>query len=98
MTRATTAAVEEVLSAYFSHAKLREHFEYDNIAPHHFKIETTDVNSYTDKLLLFLSSWKNKRKSQWLDAIVLLLQGSGIFIQVSGFLFVQKQPLIVEIY
>nr|DAT17527.1 MAG TPA: tail protein [Caudoviricetes sp.] len=80
MTRATTAAVEEVLSAYFSHAKLREHFEYDNIAPHHFKIETTDVNSYTDKLLLFLSSLeKTKRKSQWLDAIVLLLQGSGIF-------------------
>ncbi len=80
MTRATTAAIEEVLATYFSNAKLREHFQYDNIAPHHFKIETTDVNSYTDKIILFLSSLeKTKRKSQWLDAIVLLLQGSGIF-------------------
>lgn len=80
MTRATAAAVEEVLTTYFSNAKLREHFNYDNIAPHHFKIETTDVNSYTDKLLLFLNSLeKTKRKSQWLDAIVLLLQGIGKF-------------------
>ncbi|MBE7708897.1 MAG: phage tail protein I [Cyanobacteria bacterium SIG32] len=80
MTRATTAAVEEVLATYFSNAKLREHFMYDNIEPHYFKIETTDVNSYTDKLLVFLSALeKTKRKSQWLDAIVLLLQGAGEF-------------------
>ena len=80
MTRATAAAVEEVLATYFSNAKLREHFAFENIAPHHFKIETTDVNSYTDKLLLFLSSLeKTKRKSQWLDAIVLLLQGNEKF-------------------
>jgi len=80
MTRATVAAVEEVISTYFSQAKLREHFERSNGIPHHFKIETTDVSSYTNQLNLFLSVLeKTKRKSQWLDAIVLLLQGSGIY-------------------
>lgn len=85
MTRATVSAVEEVISTYFSNARLREHFNYENIAPHHFKIETTDVGSYTNKLLLFLSSLeKTKRKSQWLDAIVLMLQGYNKFYTGAG--------------
>ncbi len=78
MTRATTAAVEEVISTYFANAKLREHFNYDNIYPHYFKIETTDINSYTDNLNVFLNVLeKTKRKSQWLSAIVLILRGYG---------------------
>lgn len=80
MTRATVSAVEDVISTYFSNAKLREFFERSNGKPHYFKIETTDVSSYTNKLNLFLSTLeKTKRKSQWLEAIVLLLRGSGKF-------------------
>lgn len=80
MTRATVAAVEEVLSAYFSNATIREHFERDNGRPHYFKVETSDVSSYTDKLNLFLSVLeKTKRKSQWLETIVLLLRGTEKF-------------------
>lgn len=80
MTRATVSAVEEVISTYFSNARLREFFERSNGQPHYFKIETTDVSSYTNKLDLFLSTLeKTKRKSQWLEAIVLMLSGSGGF-------------------
>lgn len=78
MTRATAAAVEEVLTEYFSNARLREHFERETGHPHYFKIETSDVSSYTERLDLFLSVLeKIKRKSQWLESIVLLLRGSG---------------------
>ena len=49
MTRATVSAVEEVISTYFSNARLREFFERSNGQPHYFKIETTDVSSYTNK-------------------------------------------------
>ena len=77
MTRATVSAVEEVVSTYFSDAKLKEFFDY-NGQPHHFKVECTDVGSYTDKLALFLDVLeKTKRKSQWLEALILLLKGSG---------------------
>ena len=78
MTRATVSAVEEVISTYFSSATLREFFDLENGTPHYFKVETTDVSSYTDNLTLFLSTLeKVKRKSQWLEAIVLLLKGTG---------------------
>ncbi len=77
MTRATAAAVEEVVSEYFNNAKLVEFWETD-CEPHHFKIECSDTEAYTDNLQLFLLTLeKVKRKSQWLDAIVLLLSGEN---------------------
>ena len=77
MTRATAAAVEEVIAAYFNGATMLEHWEA-GCDPHHFKIECSDPSTYTDNLQLFLSTLeKVKRKSQWLESIVLLLMGEG---------------------
>lgn len=77
MTRATVAAVEEIISIYFTNAKLREYWDA-NCDPHHFKIECSDVTTYSDNLKLFLNILeKTKRKSQWLDAIILRLTGEG---------------------
>jgi len=79
MTRATAAAVEDVISTYFSNATLLEFWDA-GIQPHHFKIATTDIDTYTTKLNLFLSTLeKIKRKSQWLDSIIILLSGEGKF-------------------
>lgn len=75
MTRATSAAVEEVISTYFKNASLQEFWEC-GCRPHHFKIQCDDISAYTENLDLFLSVLeKVKRKSQWLDSIILLLAG-----------------------
>ncbi|MBR1625535.1 MAG: phage tail protein I [Bacteroidales bacterium] len=77
MTRATVAAVEEVVATYFNDATLLEFWEA-GCEPHHFKIECSDPSTYADNLQLFLSTLeKVKRKSQWLESIVLLLMGEG---------------------
>lgn len=77
MTRATAAAVEEVVSTYFTGARMLEFWEAE-CEPHKFKIECSEPSSYTDHLQLFLTTLeKVKRKSQWLESIILLFTGKG---------------------
>lgn len=79
MTRATAAAVEEVVSTYFTSSRLLEYWEA-GCDPHKFKIECSESSTYSDNLQLFLNTLeKVKRKSQWLESIILLLAGKGEF-------------------
>lgn len=70
----TVWAVEKVLNEYLEGAELVEWFDYDG-DPHHFRFKTTDteiLRTDIDDFLWILD--KIKRKSQWLDHIILKLK------------------------
>lgn len=73
----TVWAVEKVMNQYFDNTELEEWFDY-NGDPHHFRFTTSDTNilrADIDTFLYILD--KVKRRSQWLDAIILSLLAKG---------------------
>lgn len=71
----TRYAVEQIVADYFGSGEVREWFEYGG-EPHHFKVLTDNpelVNSYLDIFLKLLAVVK--RRSSWLDAILICLTG-----------------------
>lgn len=73
----TVWAVERVMNQYFENTELQEWFDY-NGEPHHFKFTTKDTSILKSDIYGFLSILeKVKRKSQWLDEIILELQAQS---------------------
>lgn len=73
----TVWAVERVINQYLPNTELIEWFEYDG-DPHYFKIMTNDTRVLKSEIALFLDILeKVKRKSQWLEAIILQLRAEG---------------------
>lgn len=73
----TVWAVERVMNQYLTNMELQEWFEYDG-DPHYFRFKTNDTAILKSNILLFLSILeKIKRKSQWLELIILELQAKG---------------------
>ena len=74
----TVWAVEKVMSDYLNDAELLEWWEYNSATHNHFSFRTTDVEILRTDIEEFL--WildKIKRKSQWLEAIILQLRAKG---------------------
>ena len=82
----TVWAVERVMNNYLPESELKEWFDY-NGDPHYFRFVTnnTDIlQTDIDAFLLILE--KVKRKSQWLDGIILELRARGTMYPGVGFI------------
>lgn len=81
----TKWAVEEIVAAYFGSAQVLEWFEYDG-RPHYFKIICGDPYITQEEEQRFLHALDIvKRKSQWLEAIVIQLASTaGFFVGSTG--------------
>ncbi len=70
----TVWAVESVLNDYLPGSELAEWFDY-NGEPHHFKIFVENIESLNTDIDVFLNLLDRiKRKSQWLDSLIIHLQ------------------------
>lgn len=73
----TKWAVEEVVTAYLGDALVSEWWEYDG-QPHHFKVISNNPLIGAELENIFIRALdKVKRKSQWLDAVVVSLEAAG---------------------
>lgn len=75
----TVWAVEKVLNDYLTGCELQEWFEYSG-NPHHFRIITLNTEILQSDIQTFLAILERvKRKSQWLENIILILRACGTF-------------------
>lgn len=73
----TVWAVESVINDYLPNTELQEWFDYGG-EPHHFRLITNDTAVLTSQIKLFIEILeKIKRKSQWLEQIILQLRAQG---------------------
>ena len=82
----TVWAVEKVMNSYLPESELQEWFDYDG-NPHHFKFVTNNIailQTDIDTFLFVLE--KIKRKSQWLEGVILELRAKGIMYPGVGFI------------
>lgn len=82
----TVWAVERVMNNYLPESELQEWFEYDG-EPHHFKFVTNNtaiLRADIDAFLYVLE--KIKRKSQWLEGVILELRAKGTMYPGVGFI------------
>ena len=71
----TRYAVEQIITDYFGSGEVREWYQYGG-APYHFKVLSDNPGLVNDNLDLFLSLLRTvKRRSAWLDAILICLTG-----------------------
>ena len=71
----TPYAVEQIVTSYFGAGEVREWFEYGG-EPHHFKVLSDNPELVNNNLQLFLKLLGIvKRRSSWLDAILICLTG-----------------------
>ena len=71
----TSYAVEQIVTSYFGSGEVREWFEYGG-KPHHFKVLSSNPDLVNNNLQLFLKLLGVvKRRSSWLDAILISLTG-----------------------
>lgn len=71
----TRYAVEQIVTDYFGTGQVREWFEYGG-QPHHFKVLSDNPELVNKNLELFLKLLGVvKRRSSWLDAILIALTG-----------------------
>ena len=82
----TVWAVEKVMNSYLPESELKEWFDYDG-DPHHFRFVTnnTDILRTDIDAFLFILE-KVKRKSQWLEGIILELRAKGTMYPACGFI------------
>ena len=67
----TKYSIEQVIQDYFGDGDVEEWFEYDG-KPGHFRVRSKNINDVADNYLQFLEILDViKRKSAWLDSIVL---------------------------
>lgn len=82
----TVWAVEKVMNEYLPESELLEWFEYDG-DPHYFKFYTNNIEILKTDIDTFLYILeKVKRKSQWLEAIILELRAKGTMYPACGFI------------
>lgn len=71
----TRYAVEQIITDYFGSGEVREWYEYGG-KPHHFKVLSSNPELVNTNLELFLKLLGVvKRRSSWLDAILICLTG-----------------------
>ena len=71
----TRYAVEQIVTDYFGSGEVREWYEYGG-RPHHFKVLSANPELVNNNLALFLNLLRTvKRRSSWLDAILICLTG-----------------------
>ena len=71
----TRYAVEQIITDYFGSGEVREWYEYSGL-PHHFKVLSANPELVNSNLALFLNLLRTvKRRSAWLDAILICLTG-----------------------
>ena len=71
----TRYAVEQIVRDYFRTGEVREWYEYGG-EPHHFKVLSDNPELVNSNLDLFLKLLRTvKRRSSWLDAILICLTG-----------------------
>ena len=82
----TVWAVERVMNNYLPESELKEWFDYGG-EPHYFRFITnnTDILRTDIDAFLFVLE-KIKRKSQWLDGIILELRAKGTMYPGVGFI------------
>lgn len=82
----TVWAVERVMNSYLPESELQEWFDY-NGNPHNFKFVTnnTDILQTDIDAFLFVLE-KIKRKSQWLEGVILELRAKGTMFPGVGFI------------
>lgn len=82
----TVWAVERVMNNYLPESELKEWFEYSG-EPHHFKFVTNNTDILQTDIDAFLFILEQiKRKSQWLDGIILELRAKGTMFPGVGFI------------
>lgn len=82
----TVWAVERVMNQYLANTELQEWFDYDG-DPHYFRFKTNDTAILKSDIILFLSVLERiKRKSQWLELIILELLAMGDLYPWAGFI------------
>ncbi len=81
----TVWAVERVINSYLTDTELQEWFEYGG-DPHHFRLVTGNEQILESDFEVFLNILnKIKRRSQWLDSIILELSAKGSFYPAAAF-------------
>lgn len=71
----TPYAVEQIVADYFGAGEVREWYQYGG-KPHHFKVLSDNPSLVNSNLDLFLKLLRTvKRRSSWLDAILICLTG-----------------------
>lgn len=81
----TTFAVEQIVTDYFGAGQVREWFQYGG-EPHHFKIMSDNPELVNNNLSRFLKLLEVvKRRSSWLDAILIALTGEMLFFPAIAF-------------
>ena len=71
----TPYAVEQIVADYFGTGEVREWYQYGG-QPHHFKVLSDNPSLVNSNLDLFLKLLRTvKRRSSWLDAILICLTG-----------------------
>lgn len=82
----TVWAVERVMNNYLPQSELKEWFEYDG-EPHHFRFVTNNTDILQTDIDSFLFILEQiKRKSQWLEGIILELRAKGTLYPGVGFI------------
>lgn len=82
----TVWAIERILNSYIDETELEEWFDYGG-DPHHFRIITNNIQILTDELDLFLEILtKIKRRSQWLENVILDLRAKGTTYPAIGYI------------
>ena len=93
----TVWAVERVMNSYLPESELLEWFDY-NGDPHHFQFITnnTDILRTDIDAFLFVLE-KIKRKTQWLEDIILELRAKGTLYPGVGFIEESTDTYIFEL-
>ncbi len=82
----TVWAVESVMNDYLPNSELKEWFEYEG-EPGYFKFVTNNIDILKTDITTFLHILeKIKRKSQWLEGIILELRAKGTMHPGIGFI------------
>ena len=82
----TVWAVERVMNNYLPESELKEWFDY-NGNPHYFKFVTNNTDILQTDIDAFLFILEQiKRKSQWLEGIILELRAKGTMFPGVGFI------------
>ena len=72
----TPYAVAQIIADYFGTGEVREWYQYSG-KPYHFKVLSDNPGLVNENLDLFLSLLRTvKRRSAWLDAILICLTGA----------------------
>lgn len=81
----TVWAVEKVMNSYLAGCELIEWFEADDLEHDYFRFRTSDISILRSDIKTFLNILeKVKRKSQWLESIILQLKALGTVYSACG--------------